>query len=399
MKVTQETLLGHNVDKIYPSREAFQKKLDSGQKLVVYLGIDPSTAKIHLGNAVALWKLREFQELGHKVILLIGDFTGMIGDPTDRNAIRKPLTKEQVLENSANYLSQASKILLTDKKVFELKYNSHWLSKLTFAEVVKLSAHFTIQQLLERDMFQKRLAEKRPIGLHEFLYPLMQGYDSVAMDVDVEIGGSDQTFNMLVGRQLVADLNHKEKFVLTVPLLEGTDGRKMSKSFENSVDIDSSASDMFGKIMSLEDRLILKYFELCTYITVSELKEMREKLAVGNPMEVKKDLARKIAALYHTPEQVKKAESEFQRVVQDKGLPEVIEEVEFQSTILPKTYAYFLLETGLVNSVSEAARLSSQGAIFFDDVKIENVREEFSSEKAKIVVRAGKRKFRIIKFN
>lgn len=398
MNVTPDTLLEHNVDRVYPTKEALSRALKTKQKLLIYLGIDPSSPKIHLGNAIALWKLREFQEMGHKVILLIGDFTGMIGDPTDRNATRKPLTRDQVLENSQSYQKQAAKILLQDKNLFEVKYNSRWLSKLTFEEIIKLSGHFTIQQLLERDMFQKRLSEKRPIGLHEFLYPLMQGYDSVAMGVDIEIGGSDQTFNMLVGRQLVKDLNNKEKFVITLPLLEGTDGRKMSKSFNNSIDIADTPADMYGKIMSLEDSLILKYFEFCTYISTEKLAKIRDRLKKENPMVIKKELAKEITSLYHTEKEALEAEAEFKNVIQEKGLPEVIEEVEFAFTILPKSYAYFLLETGLVNSVSEAARLASQGGVLFNDVKIENVREEFTTEKSKIVMRVGKRKFKILKF-
>ncbi len=398
MNVTQEDLLEHNIDKIYPSKEALKSRLNSKNKLRIYLGIDPSSTKIHLGNAIALWKLREFQELGHKVILLIGDFTGMIGDPTDRTATRKPLSSDEVLANSESYQRQASKILLQDKKLFEVKYNSHWLAKLTFSEIVNLSSHFTIQQFLERDMFQKRLSEKKPIGVHEFLYPLMQGYDSVALEIDVEIGGSDQTFNMLIGRQLVKDLRGKEKFVITLPLLEGTDGRKMSKSFSNSIDLDDSAIEMYGKIMSLEDKLILKYFELCTNIRVEKLKVFRNRLTKENPISIKKELAKEITSLYYPQQEVESAGHEFQTVIQDKGLPTEIEEVEFTFTTLPKNYAYFLLESGLVNSISEAQRLATQGAIFFDDVKIENVREVFSTEKSSIVVKVGKRKFKILKF-
>ncbi len=281
-----------NIDTIYPSKKALIEKLSGKQKLKIYLGIDPSSTKIHLGNAIALRKLREFQNLGHKIILLIGDFTGMIGDPTDRNAARKPLTREEVLVNAADYKQQAEKILnFSGKNPAEVRYNSHWLSKLTFEEIIKLTAHFTVQQMLERDMFQKRLTENKPIGLHEFLYPLMQGYDSVAMDVDIEIGGSDQTFNMLVGRQLLRDLNGKEKFVITLPLLEGTDGRKMSKSFNNSIDLTDTPNDIYGKIMSLKDDLILKFFEMTTEIPIGELKAIRNKFKENNPINLKKKLA------------------------------------------------------------------------------------------------------------
>jgi len=398
METTLDSLLEKNVDQIFPSKESLRTKLQSKQKLTVYLGIDPSSPKIHLGNAIALWKLREFQNLGHKAILLIGDFTGRIGDPTDRSSARQPLSHEQVLENSKNYQVQASKILLQDPNLLEIRYNSHWLSKLNFEEIIKLSSHFTVQQFLERDMFQKRLVENKPIWLHEFLYPLMQGYDSTAMNVDVEIGGRDQTFNMLIGRTLMKIINQKEKFVITLPLLEGTDGRKMSKSFENTIDIEDSAVEMYGKIMSIEDNLILTYFQLCTFTALENLKKIRERLKKENPLLIKKELAKTICLLYHSEEQVKKAELEFERVIQKKELPDEIEEIEFPFSILPKNYAFFLLETGLVKSVSEAQRLASQGAVFFDNVKIENVREIFTTQKSKILVKTGKRKFKVLKF-
>src|SRR3990172_6053858 len=284
-----DELLTRNVSTIYPNKEAFLKRLGSNTKLKIYLGIDPSSPKIHLGNAIALRKLAEFQNLGHKIILLIGDFTGMIGDPTDRNSARQPLTREQVLENSKSYRRQAEKILnFKGKNPAEIVYNSTWLSKLNFEEVIKLAGHFTIQQLLERDMFQERLKNNKPIGLHEFLYPLMQGYDSVAMDVDLEVGGSDQTFNMLIGRELQRELHGKEKFVLTLPLLEGTDGRKMSKSFGNTIDIDEIPENMFGKLMGIKDELIWKYFEMCTDLDTQTLKRLRKNSEKENPIDLKK---------------------------------------------------------------------------------------------------------------
>ena len=229
-------LLEKNIDSIYPSRDALEAKLKSDKQLKIYLGIDPTSPEIHIGNAIALWKLKEFQSAGHTVILLVGDFTGMVGDPSDKTATRKKLTREEVLTNAKTYKDQASKILnFSGKNPARLEFNSAWLSKLTFEDIIELSANFTVQQMIERDMFQKRLEEKKPIGIHEFLYPLMQGYDSVAMDIDIELGGTDQAFNMLIGRTLMKIIKSKEKFVLTLPLLEGTDGRKMSKSYDNTI--------------------------------------------------------------------------------------------------------------------------------------------------------------------
>lgn len=388
-----------NVDTIYPSKKALIEKLSGKQKLKIYLGIDPSSTKIHLGNAIALRKLKEFQNLGHQVILLIGDFTGMIGDPTDRNAARKPLTKEEVLANAADYKKQAEKILnFSGKNPAEVLYNSHWLAKLTFAEIVKLSSHFTVQQMLERDMFQKRLSENKPIGLHEFLYPLMQGYDSVAMNVDIEIGGSDQTFNMLVGRALLRDLNGKEKFVITLPLLEGTDSRKMSKTFNNSIDLTDTPNDMYGKVMSLKDDLILKFFEMTTDISLIELEAIRNKIKVDNPINLKKKLAFTLVEQYFDKETAKKAQAQFEMVVQKKEIPELIEEIEFSRNILPKPYHFFLTETGMCESVSEAARLASQAAVYFNFERIENIREMFNTELSELTIKAGKRNFKKIIF-
>ncbi len=394
-----DELLTRNIETIYPNKNALLKKLSGKNSLKIYLGIDPSSTKIHLGNAIALRKLKEFQNLGHKVILLIGDFTGMIGDPTDRNAVRKPLTRKEVLENANSYKSQAAKILdFSGKNPAEIAYNSHWLSKLTMEEVIKLSGHFTVKQMLERDMFQKRLAENKAIGLHEFLYPLLQGYDSVAMDVDIEIGGSDQTFNMLVGRQLMHDISGKEKFVLTLPLLEGTDGRKMSKSFNNSIDLTEAPNEMYGKIMSLKDSLVLKYFEMCTNISLSELAKKRKQIKNDNPIEAKKSLAREIVGLYYDPKIALEAENEFEKVVQNKEMPSFIEEIELEKSILPKPYHYFLTEAGMCSSVSEADRVASQGGLTFDGQRVENVREMFNTDKESVTVKVGKRAFKKLVF-
>lgn len=390
-------LLTRNIAKIYPSKTAFLKRLDSKSKLKIYFGIDPSSPNIHLGNAMALRKLAEFQNLGHKIILLIGDFTGMIGDPTDRTATRVPLTHEQVLENSKNYKKQAQKILsFTGKNPAEIAYNSSWLGKMDFAQVVKLASHLTVQQMLERDMFQERLKASKPIGLHEFLYPLMQGYDSVALDVDLEVGGSDQTFNMLIGRGLQKELNQREKFVLTLPLLEGADGRKMSKSFGNSIDIDEIPEDMFGKVMRIEDRLIFKYFEMCTDLSSEDLRKLQKSLLPA--IELKKRLAFEITKLYHSEKVASETLQQFERVVQKKQLPENIEAIKFPKSILPKPYLYFLIETNLCSSNSEAARLAKQGGVEFDHEKITDIRAKFTSANSEVLIRAGKRNYIKLKF-
>ena len=298
-----EEVLTRGVKAIYPSRKAVEEALKTGKRLKIYNGIDPSNPNIHLGNAIPLRKMRQLQRLGHKVILLIGDFTGRIGDPSDKGAMRLQLSHQQVLENAKAYKEQAAKILDFKSKInpCEIKFNSEWLDKLSNKDVIKLSVYFTIQQLIERDLFQKRLKEKKPIGLHEFLYPLYQGYDSVAMDIDMEIGGDDQTFNMLIGRDLMKIYKNKEKFILTVPILEGFDGRKMSKSWGNVINITDSADDMFGKVMSLPDDLIIKYFTLCTSVSLKEINKMEEDLRSDkvNPKGVKAKLGREIVGIYH----------------------------------------------------------------------------------------------------
>ncbi|MHB9090121.1 MAG: tyrosine--tRNA ligase, partial [Chloroflexota bacterium] len=290
-----EHLLTRGISEVIPLDEA-ERRLRAGEKVRIYIGIDPTSRVIHLGHAVSLRKLREFQKLGHKVVFLIGDFTGRIGDPTDRTAARVQLTREQVQENATSYIEQAGKILdlHSPENPIEIRYNGDWWDNLTARDMIELAANFTVQQMLQRDMFQRRLEENKPIGLHEFLYPLLQGYDSVALDVDAEIGGTDQTFNMLAGRTLVRALKEKDKFVVTVPLLEGTDGRKMSKSFGNVIGVTDPPYDMFARVMSLKDELIVRYFDLCTDTSETELEKIARQLAAGsvNPMDLKKRLAR-----------------------------------------------------------------------------------------------------------
>jgi tyrosyl-tRNA synthetase len=364
----------------------------------VYHGIDPTSTQIHIGNAIPLRKLAQFQELGHQVIFLVGSFTALIGDTSDKTAMRKVMTNEEIKSNFKTYKEQASKIL--DFKKAKILYNGDWLSKLSFEDIVKLAQEFTVQQMIERDMYQKRLHEGKPIGLHEFLYPLMQGYDSVHMEVDVEIGGSDQLFNMLAGRSLLKSYKNKEKHVLTIQLLEGLDGRKMSKSYNNTVNIADEPNDMFGKIMSLHDDLIIRYFELCTNIPMVEIHEIGEALKNGdNPKNTKVYLAREIVKLYHNDKESKSADKEFENVFSKGEDPNDMLVVRFRDLPLKlmnsKSTSRLIVEIGLASSNAEAQRLVEQGGVRIDGKKAgKHFKEDL---KDGVVVRVGKRKFVEIK--
>jgi len=389
-----DEVLTKGVKTIYPSRKALEKVLKSGKRLKVYNGIDPSNLGIHLGNAISLRKMRQFQDLGHKVILLIGDFTGRIGDPSDKNTMRPQLSRQQVLRNAKTYKEQAVKILdfKTKTNPCEIKFNSEWLDKLSNKEVIELAGCFTLQRLIERDLFQRRLKEKKPIGLHEFLYPLYQGYDSVAMDIDMEVGGDDQTFNMLVGRDLMKIYKNKEKFILTVPLLEGTDGRKMSKIWGNVINVTDSADDMFGKVMSLSDDLIIKYFTLCTDLSLKETNRLEKDLKAGkiNPKDAKTKLSREIVSFYHGRKAAQFAGKEFKRIFKEKKLPKKIAEVKIKEKTL--NILGLLVKTKLASSKSEAKRLILQRGVKIDG-KIESDWQKVIETKKGQVVQVGKRKF------
>jgi tyrosyl-tRNA synthetase len=376
-------------------KDELEKMLTTGNQLTFYLGVDPTSPVIHLGHAVVLRKLRELQDLGHRIILLIGDFTGRIGDPTGKDIMRKQLTHQDVLNNAASYRDQAAKILDFEDNKAEIKYNSEWLDKLTFKEVIELSAQFTVQQMLERDMFQKRISGALPIGLHEFLYPLMQGYDSVAMDVDGEIGGSDQLFNMLAGRTLMEKLKGKTKIVMTAQLLEGTDGRKMSKSYGNVIGVSDEPNDMFGKVMSIGDELIVRYFELCTNLTTLEIVKVKKELASGgNPREVKVQLAKAIVAKYHSAGEADKAEAEFNKMFRDKERPTDIPQIEVDKK--DWLIADLLIKLDLATSKAEATRLVEQGGVKVNDIVISDWRQ-IIVVKPTDVIQVGKRKFIQIK--
>jgi len=382
-----DELLSRGVDSIVP-KAGLKEKIKKGKKLRIYLGVDPTGFNLHLGHTIPLRKLRDFQNAGHHVIFLVGSFTAQIGDPTDRTAMRQPLTKEEIEKNFKNYQQQASKII--DFSKAEIVYNGDWLSKLTFKNVVELAQKFTVQQMLERDMYQKRIADNKPIGLHEFFYPLMQGYDSVHLEVDLEIGGTDQLFNMLAGRHLLDAYKGKEKHVLTTPLIEGTDGRKMSKTYANTIDIIDPPTEMFGKVMSMSDSLITKYFLFCTDLPIKEVDAIDAGLKKGdNPRDAKVRLAKEIVTLYHSAKAAEQAEQEFVNVFKKGGVPDNIPEFKMNGD---RNIIDLLELCKLIETKSEGRRLLEQGGVKINDEKIEDPNAIIHLEKG-MVIQVGKRRF------
>lgn len=375
-------------------KDELEKKLLSGKKIKLYFGIDPTGSLLHLGHAIALWKLKDFVDLGHEVILLIGDFTARIGDPSGKDATRKPLSEKEVKENFKNYKKQASKIL--DFGKVKIKYNSAWLSKLNFGDILKLSSQFTVQQMLVRDMFDRRLKNNLPISLQEFMYPLMQGYDSVAMDVDLEIAGNDQTFNALAGRTLQKIYKNKDKDVLTLKLLLGTDGRKMSKSYGNYISITDEPNDMFGKLMSIKDELIGEYLELTTRLSAEEINAIKN--TSNNPRDVKALLAKEVVKLYYGANVASMAETEFNKIHRDKELPTEME--IFETDLKNWPIIDLLCDTKLAQSKNEAKRLVEGGGVTKrtnnNEAKITDWKQEIILEDG-MVLQVGKRKFIKIK--
>ncbi len=384
-----DELLTRAVSDVVP-RKLAETKLKEGKKLRIYLGIDPTGAKLHLGHSVPLRKLKAFADAGHQVIFLIGSFTAMIGDPSGRDAMREVLTFEKIEENFKTYKRQAEKIL--DFSKIEIKYNHEWLEKLNFADVVKLASHFTVQQMMERDMFQERVKAEKPIHMHEFFYPLMQGYDSVAMDVDAEVGGNDQLFNMLAGRTLQKEIKNKEKFVLTTKLIDGTDGRKMSKTYNNCVYLEDEPNEMYGRLLSMPDNLIPLYMECCTDVAMSEVKAVEKALKDGteNPKNLKMRLARDIVTMYHSADAAKTAEAAFENVFKNKGVPDDMPEYKAKKG---ESLIDALVASKSVASKSEARRLIEQGGIKMNDVAVKSV--DAKAEEG--IVKVGKRKFLKIK--
>ncbi|KKW10957.1 MAG: Tyrosine-tRNA ligase [Parcubacteria group bacterium GW2011_GWA2_49_9] len=381
-------LLTRGVERVYPSAEFLEKKLKSGEQQTIYLGIDPTGPSLHLGHIIPILKLRQFQELGHKVILLIGDFTGMIGDPTDKAATRKKLTHEEVLENAKLYKTQASKMLsFSGGNPAELKYNSTWLEKLSFADVLELSSHLTHADMVKRDMFQKRIAEGKELYMHEFLYPLMQGYDSVAMDVDGEVGGNDQTFNMLVGRDLLKKLKGKEKFVISMKLLADPSGKKMGKTEGNMVSFLDTPADCFGKIMSWPDGAIVPAAESCTLLSEEEIGAMKKRLeSGGNPKEEKMKLAEAVVSLLHGGDEATKARASFDAAFTE-GKPVDFVEISREGNPMGT-----LIEKGIVASKTELRRLIAAGAVTCLDSDTK-VGEDFALSFPAGKYRIGKHRF------
>lgn len=345
-------------------------RLKTGRPLRVKLGLDPTSPDIHLGHTVILNKLRQFQELGHKILFLIGDFTAMIGDPTGKNETRPPLTREQVLDNAKTYESQAFKILDPDRT--EIMTNSTWMDKQSSADLIRLAATQTVARMLERDDFDKRYAAKQPIAIHEFLYPLLQGYDSVAMEADVELGGTDQKFNLLAGRELQKHYGQKPQVVLTMPLLEGTDGvKKMSKSLGNYIGITDRPDEMFGKLMSISDQLMWRYLELLSFRPMSEIEKWQKEVENGkNPRDVKVGLAEEIVTRFHSAGDAKRAYETFAERFQKHELPTNLEEQSVATKESALGIAYILKLAGLVNSTSEALRMIKQSAVRIDGERV-----------------------------
>src|SRR3989338_2802084 len=380
---TIEEVLSRGVSEVIV-KEDLEKKLLSGKKLRIYLGVDPTGFSLHLGHAVVLRKLKEFLDLGHEVILLIGDFTAKIGDPTGKDATRIPLTDKQIKENFKDYKKQASKVL--DFSKVKIQYNSKWLSKLKFVDILKLSSNFTVQQMLHRDMFDKRIKENAPINQTEFMYPLMQGYDSVAMNVDLEIGGNDQMFNMLCGRTLQKIYHNKDKDILTTKLLLGTDGRKMSKTYDNAIYLTDSPKNMFGKIMSIKDELIGDYFELATELPKEYIEGIKKNL---NPRDQKALLAKEIVKMYYGEKEANKAEEEFNVIFRDKEIPTDIPVFETNKIIYP--ILDLLFDAKLTESKNDAKRVIEGGGVHINKEKITDWKKEVEI-KDEMVVQFGKRK-------
>lgn len=389
MKSDLKTLLDRGTAEVIV-RKDLEKKLKSGKKLRVKLGIDPSGADLHIGHMVVIKKLREFQEAGHHIHLLFGNFTGQIGDPSDKLNARKPKTQAELEKNAQKYIEQTGKIL--DTKKIEVVWNADWLGKLTFAEVVRLAQSFTVPQMMHRDMYQERLRNNADIYMHEFLYPLMQGYDSVVLKSDLELGGTDQTFNLLAGRTVQKAYGQEPQNILTVPLLVGIDGKdKMGKSLNNYIGVTESAKDMYGKTMSIPDDLILNYFELATDIIIEEIAKIKQSLTEGeNPRNAKMRLAKEIVTIYHDKKSAEQVEAEFIEIFANRGLPENIPTKKLNKTKI--NIVELLAETKLTSSKSEARRLIEGGGVRVDGNKVSKPDEEIDLSKEKLL-QVGKRKF------
>ncbi len=375
------------------SEEELIKKLKEGRPLTVKAGFDPTAPDLHLGHTVLIHKLRQFQELGHKVVFLIGDFTGMIGDPTGKSETRKSLTRDDVLKNAETYKEQVFKIL--DPEKTEVRFNSEWMDKMTAVDMINLAARYNVARMLERDDFHKRYKAGQTISIHEFLYPLIQGYDSVALRADVEIGGTDQKFNLLVGRELQRDYGQTPQVVLTMPLLEGTDGvNKMSKSLGNYIGITETPKEIFGKVMSVTDELMFRYYELLSRISTQELISLKDGVKSGtvHPKDAKVTLAKEMVARFHGQNAAEQAAEEFSNIFKAGGLPDEIEEREVICDKDKTLLAVAIAKAALATSNSEARRLIQQGGVSVDNARVTDINAELAAGK-EYLLQVGKRKF------
>lgn len=379
------------VDEILPEEDLIEK-LKSGKTLTIKAGFDPTAPDLHLGHTVLINKLRTFQQLGHKVVFLIGDFTGLIGDPTGKNVTRKPLSKEQVLENAKTYQEQVFKIL--DKEKTEIRFNSEWMDGLGAAGMIKLAASQTVARMLERDDFKKRYNNGQPIAIHEFLYPLVQGWDSVALESDVELGGTDQRFNLLMGRELQKEQGQKQQSIVMVPLLEGLDGvQKMSKSLNNYIGITDTPNEMFGKVMSISDDLMWRYYDLVSFRPLEEIAELKARVESGeNPRDIKIMLAKEVIARFHDDAAAEGAHQDFIQRFQKNAIPDDMPELEIALSDEGIAIGNLLKEAKLVGSTSDAMRMIKQGAVKINGDKVEDTRLVIT-EKGENVYQVGKRKF------
>jgi len=368
------------------------EKLETGRPLRIKAGFDPTAPDLHLGHTVLLNKLKQFQDLGHEILFLIGDFTGMIGDPTGKNVTRKPLTVEQVKENAKSYQDQVFKILDPEKTT--VVFNSGWMDKMTSADMIRLSSNLTVARMLERDDFSKRYKGGQPIAIHEFLYPLIQGYDSVELEADVELGGTDQKFNLLMGRELQKAYGKSQQTILTMPLLEGLDGvQKMSKSLGNYIGINEEPKDIFGKIMSITDELMWRYIDLLSFRSLEEIKQLRTDVAAGeNPINIKKTFAQEIVSRFYSDEIGLQTREGFDNQFKKGLLPDDIKEIELTVGDEGLAIANVLKNLELTSSTSEALRMIKQGAVKIDTVKVEDKTLVISAGQG-FIVQVGKRKF------
>ncbi|MFQ6678490.1 MAG: tyrosine--tRNA ligase [Fidelibacterota bacterium] len=393
----QIELIKRGVKEIIPEKEMIGKlkrSLDEDKPLIIKLGCDPSRPDLHIGHGVVLRKMRHFQDLGHQAVLVIGDFTAMIGDPSGRNKTRPNLTLEEARANAESFVDQAKVIL--DIETLKIVYNSDWLNKMIFSDVVELASNYTVARMLERDDFTKRYQSEIPISLHEFLYPLAQGMDSVELRADVELGGTDQKFNLLVGRDLQREYGQEPQCIITMPLLEGTDGvEKMSKSYGNHIGLMDSPEDKYGKIMSISDEMITKYFLLAVDANQEKVKIIEKQLSNKNtnPRDVKRELARLLVELYHDKEAAKKAENHFDNVIVSKNVPDEVDEYIIKETT---SLVDIIANSGLTKSKGEARRLMKQNAVKIDGKTCDNINQTINPGDNK-VIKVGKRRFLKVK--